>query len=149
MPMQSASTTPIPLNNRQNRLKQNLYIQPNIPLRNILRIQPNNLLKIRNITPATNLPHTSNPRLNRNPSPMMQLILLQLIRQNRSSSSLCQDRDNYFPKKIKKSLCLPETLSLYIPLFFKYLSHKNTPSFYTWGKINLYSFFLSQLTNFF
>ena len=68
---------------------------------------------------------------------------------SRTESSLCQDRDNYFPKKIKKSLCLPETLSLYIPLFFKYLSHKNTPSFYTWGKINLYSFFLSQLTNFF
>ena len=49
-------------------------------------IQPHDLLKIRNITPTTNLPHPGNSRLNGNPCSVMQLILLQLIRQNRSGT---------------------------------------------------------------
>lgn len=60
------------------------------------------------ITSATNLPHPGNPRLNGNPCSVMQLILLQLIRQNRSSShqthrpSLCQLRNNFFQKFLIK-----------------------------------------------
>ena len=98
-------TKGIPLNNRQHSLKKYLYIQPNIPLRNILRIQPHDLLKIRNITPTTNLPHPGNSRLNGNPCSVMQLILLQLIRQNRSGThqthgpSLCQLRNNFSVQK--------------------------------------------------
>ena len=71
-------------------------------------IQPHDLLKIRNITPTTNLPHPGNSRLNGNPCSVMQLILLQLIRQNRSGThqthgpSLCQLRNNFFQKFLIK-----------------------------------------------
>lgn len=101
-------------------VKKYLYIQPNIPLRNILRIQPHDLLKIRNITPTTNLPHPGNSRLNGNPCSVMQLILLQLIRQNRSGThqthgpSLCQLRNNFFSKISHKAQYYQLTLKISI-----------------------------------
>ena len=112
------STTSIPLQNRQHRLKQNLNIQSNIPLRNILCIQSYNLLKIRDVTSTTHLPHSGNTRLNSNSGSVMKFILFQLIWEDWSGSdqthrsSLCQLRNNFFSKISHKAQYYQLTLKI-------------------------------------
>lgn len=48
---------PFLFQNTHNRLKQNLKIQPHIPIRNILRIQLHHFLEICNLASAAYLPH--------------------------------------------------------------------------------------------
>ena len=97
-PFQMSSTTSISLQNRQNSLKQNLYIQSDIPLGNIFCVQPDNLFKICNITSATNLPHTGNAWFDGYSGSVVKFILFQLIRQNRSGSNQAHGSVKYIPE---------------------------------------------------
>lgn len=65
-----------PLQYCHHCFKQNLYIQPKSPVADIFCIQSYYFFKICNITSATYLPHTCNPRFNGNSGSVMQLIFL-------------------------------------------------------------------------
>ena len=79
-------TTSISLQNRQNRLKQNLNIQSDIPLGNIFCIQADDFFKVCDVASAADLPHSGDSRLDCDSGTMVQLILFQLIGKDRAGS---------------------------------------------------------------
>ena len=79
-------TTSISLQNRQNRLKQNLNIQSDIPLGNIFCIQADDFFKVCDVASAADLPHSGDSRLDCDSGTVVQLILFQLIGKDRAGS---------------------------------------------------------------
>ena len=79
-------TTSIPLQNRQNRLKQNLNIQSDIPLGNIFCIQADDFFKVCDVASAADLPHSGDSRLDCDSGTVVQLILFQLIGEDGAGS---------------------------------------------------------------
>lgn len=98
-------TTSIPLQNRQNRLKQNLNIQSDIPLGNIFCIQADDLFKVCDVASAADLPHSGDSRLDGDSGTVVQPILFQFVGEDGTGShkahgaSLCQLRNNFLYKK--------------------------------------------------
>lgn len=69
-----------------DRLTQNFKIQPNVPITDILRIELDNLLEIRDVASAADLPHSGDSRLDCDSGTVVQLILFQLIGKDRAGS---------------------------------------------------------------
>ena len=79
-------TTSIPLQNRQNRLKQNLNIQSDIPLGNIFCIQADDFFKVCDVASAADLPHSGDSGLDGDSGTVVQLILFQFVGEDGAGS---------------------------------------------------------------
>ena len=153
-------TTSIPLQNRQNRLKQNLNIQSDIPLGHIFCIQADDFFKVCDVASADDLPHSGDSGLDGDSGTVVQLIMFQFVGEDGAGShkahgaSLCQVRNNFGHKKrasdYSETLFIspfPQTKHIFflffIPhttlyplsskLFFHFLK-----SFFKWDKILIY-----------
>lgn len=88
------------LDNSKDCFYQNFDIQTNGPVFYVFGIQSYNFLKVRNITSSTYLPHAGDSWLGGHTASMMKFVLLPFIYCRRAGSSSCQDRNNFFLKKI-------------------------------------------------
>ena len=66
-----------------DRLTQNFKIQPNVPITDILRIELDNLLEIRDVASAADLPHARNARFHRHAGAVMQLVFIPFVHRRR------------------------------------------------------------------